>query len=160
MTSMMTSSRIIIVGTSGLNISETRPDSGMVLVSLNRCALLRYLQRLILASERTMSPTGLCVILLVLLPCYSNIIFMPLPHIVAPGIMFLDCSRVHLSRALLTQYLENYWTDFQQAYSNDASWDRDEPSDYFGVKGPEFKVTFEDRHTEGLLDVSRQVQSF
>ena len=30
MTSLMTSSRIIIVGTLGLNISETRPDSGMV----------------------------------------------------------------------------------------------------------------------------------
>ena len=30
MTSLMTSSRIIIVGTSELNISETRPDSGMV----------------------------------------------------------------------------------------------------------------------------------
>ena len=30
MTSLMTSSRIIIVGTSGLNISETRQDSGMV----------------------------------------------------------------------------------------------------------------------------------
>jgi len=34
-----------------------------VLVSFNRCALLRYLQRLILASERTMSPTGLFVLL-------------------------------------------------------------------------------------------------
>ena len=30
MTALLTSSRIIIVGTSGLNISETRPDSGMV----------------------------------------------------------------------------------------------------------------------------------
>ena len=30
MTSLMTSSRIIIVGTLGLNILETRPDSGMV----------------------------------------------------------------------------------------------------------------------------------
>ena len=30
MTSLMTSSRIIIVATLGLNISETRPDSGMV----------------------------------------------------------------------------------------------------------------------------------
>ena len=30
MTSLMTSSRIIIVSTLGLNISETRPDSGMV----------------------------------------------------------------------------------------------------------------------------------
>ena len=30
MTSVMTSSRIIIVATLGLNISETRPDSGMV----------------------------------------------------------------------------------------------------------------------------------
>ena len=30
MTSLMTSSGIIIVGTLGLNISETRPDSGMV----------------------------------------------------------------------------------------------------------------------------------
>ena len=30
MTSLMTSSRIIIVGTLGLNISDTRPDSGMV----------------------------------------------------------------------------------------------------------------------------------
>ena len=30
MTSLMTSSRVIIVGTLGLNISETRPDSGMV----------------------------------------------------------------------------------------------------------------------------------
>ena len=30
MTSMMTSSHIIIVATLGLNISETRPDSGMV----------------------------------------------------------------------------------------------------------------------------------
>ena len=30
MTSLMTSSRIIIVGTLGLNISETKPDSGMV----------------------------------------------------------------------------------------------------------------------------------
>ena len=29
-TSLMTSSRIIIVGTLGLNISETRPDSRMV----------------------------------------------------------------------------------------------------------------------------------
>ena len=29
-TSLMTSSRIIIVASSGLNISETRPDSGMV----------------------------------------------------------------------------------------------------------------------------------
>ena len=29
MTSLMTSSRIIIVATLGLNISETRPDSGM-----------------------------------------------------------------------------------------------------------------------------------
>ena len=31
MTSLMTSSRIIIVGTLGLNISERRPDSGKVL---------------------------------------------------------------------------------------------------------------------------------
>ena len=30
MTSLMTSSHIIIVATLGLNISETRPDSGMV----------------------------------------------------------------------------------------------------------------------------------
>jgi len=30
MTSLMTSSRIIIVATLGLNTSETRPDSGMV----------------------------------------------------------------------------------------------------------------------------------
>ena len=30
MTSLMTSSRIIIVATLGLNISETTPDSGMV----------------------------------------------------------------------------------------------------------------------------------
>ena len=30
MTSLMTSSRIIIVANLGLNISETRPDSGMV----------------------------------------------------------------------------------------------------------------------------------
>ena len=30
MTSLMTSSRIILVGTSGLHISETRPDNGMV----------------------------------------------------------------------------------------------------------------------------------
>ena len=30
MTSLMTSSRIIIVGTLGLNVSETRPDSGTV----------------------------------------------------------------------------------------------------------------------------------
>ena len=30
MTSLMTSSSIIIVGSLGLNISETRPDSGMV----------------------------------------------------------------------------------------------------------------------------------
>ena len=30
MTSLMTSLRIIIVATLGLNISETRPDSGMV----------------------------------------------------------------------------------------------------------------------------------
>ena len=30
MTSLMTSSHIIIVATSGLNISHTRPDSGMV----------------------------------------------------------------------------------------------------------------------------------
>jgi len=29
-TSLMTSSRIIIVANMGLNISETRPDSGMV----------------------------------------------------------------------------------------------------------------------------------
>ena len=30
MTSLMTSSHIIIVATLGLNVSETRPDSGMV----------------------------------------------------------------------------------------------------------------------------------
>ena len=30
MTSLMTSSHIIIVGNLGLNISETKPDSGMV----------------------------------------------------------------------------------------------------------------------------------
>ena len=30
MTSLMTSSRIIIVGNLGLNITETKPDSGMV----------------------------------------------------------------------------------------------------------------------------------
>ena len=30
MTSLMTSSHIIIVGNFGLNISETKPDSGMV----------------------------------------------------------------------------------------------------------------------------------
>ena len=29
-TSLMTSSHIIMVATSGLNVSETRPDSGMV----------------------------------------------------------------------------------------------------------------------------------
>ena len=60
MTSLMTSSLIIIIDTKRATSQTSLPVSFTeVLVSFNRCALLRYLQRLILASERTMSPTGL-----------------------------------------------------------------------------------------------------
>ena len=52
MTSLMTSSRIIIIDTKRATSQTSLPVSFIeVLVSYNRCALLRYLQRLILASE-------------------------------------------------------------------------------------------------------------
>jgi len=52
MTSLMTSSLIIIIDTKRVTSQTSLPASFTeVLVSYNRCALLRYLQRLILASE-------------------------------------------------------------------------------------------------------------
>ena len=60
MTSLMTSSLSIIIDTKRATSQTSLPVSFTeVLVSFNRCALLWYLQGLILASERTMSPTGL-----------------------------------------------------------------------------------------------------
>ena len=57
------SSLIIIIDTKRTTSQTSLPVSFTeVLVSFNRCALVRYLQRLILASERTMSPTGLLVL--------------------------------------------------------------------------------------------------
>jgi len=52
MTSLMTSSRIIIIDTKRATSQARLPVSFTeVLVSFKRCALLRYLHRLILASE-------------------------------------------------------------------------------------------------------------
>jgi len=54
----MTSSRIIIIDTKRATSQTSLPVTFTeVLVSVNRCALLRYLHRLILASN--LSPTGL-----------------------------------------------------------------------------------------------------
>jgi len=59
MTSLMTSSRIIIIDIKRATSQTSLPVSFTeVLVSFNRCALLRYLH-----SERTMSPTGLSFII-------------------------------------------------------------------------------------------------
>jgi len=52
MTSLITSSRIIIIDTKRATSQTSLPVSFTeVFVSFNRCALLRYLHRLILASE-------------------------------------------------------------------------------------------------------------
>ena len=64
MTSLMTSSRIIIIDTKGATSQTNLPVSFTeVLVSFNRCALLRYLHILILASEPCRLPACLSVIL-------------------------------------------------------------------------------------------------
>jgi len=43
--------------------------------------------------------------------------------------------------ALLTRYLENYWTEFHQTYSIDAFSDKDECiGGMFGVKRSKVKV--------------------
>jgi len=64
MTSLMTSSRIIIIDTNLATSQTSLPVSFTeVLVSFNRCALLRYLHRLILASEPCRLPACPSVIL-------------------------------------------------------------------------------------------------
>ena len=63
MTSMMTSSSIIIIDTKRATSQTSLPVSFTeVLVSCNRCALLRYLHRLILASEPRRLPACFNVI--------------------------------------------------------------------------------------------------
>jgi len=63
---------------------------------------------------------------------------------VAEGIMVLSCSSVHVCmhasvcalhpETLLTRYLAEYVTHFQQTYINDALWDRDECFTVWGQK--------------------------
>ena len=60
----MTSSRIIIIDTKRATSQTSLPVSFTeILVSFNRCALLRYLHRLILASEKRRLPACHSVIL-------------------------------------------------------------------------------------------------
>jgi len=61
--SLMTSSRIIIIGTKRATSQSSLPVSFTeVLVSFKRCALLRYLHRLILASEPRRLPACITII--------------------------------------------------------------------------------------------------
>ena len=50
---------------------------------------------------------------------------------------------VHVSRALLTQYLEKYWTYFHQTFDIGAFWDEEECFNFGGqkVKGQGYSMT-------------------
>ena len=49
------------------------------------------------------------------------------------------CGKIHFL-ALLMQCLENYWSEFDQTFSVDAFWDKDECASFWGHRS-KVKVT-------------------